>query len=68
MGVATGFFRGTLDLTNVVYYLAFGVLSARLTVAPLLAMAAVILLALALAASSLLRQPQSQLAQRGLQR
>lgn len=68
MGVATGFYRGTLDLTNVVYYLAFGALSARFTVAPLLAMGAVILVALALATNSLLHQRQPQLIQRGWQR
>ncbi|NLY53999.1 MAG: MFS transporter [Firmicutes bacterium] len=50
MGAATGFFRGTLDLTNVAYYLAFGALSARFTVVPLLAVAAFVLVALAVTA------------------
>jgi predicted MFS family arabinose efflux permease len=46
-GAATGFFRGTFDLTSVIYYLACGALSARFTVVPLLAGAAVVLLCLA---------------------
>lgn len=60
MGAATGFYRGTLDLTNVVYYLAFGALSARFSVAPLLAGAAFILLGLAWTAQRLLAKPQPQ--------
>ena len=60
IGSATGFFRGTLDLASVVYYLAFGALSARLTVVPLLLVAAVILLALAIVAQRVpLEQPQA---------
>lgn len=54
MGVATGFYRGTLDLTNVIYYLAFGALSARFSVAPMLPVAAIVLLGLAFAAQQLL--------------
>lgn len=57
MGVATGFYRGTLDLTNVIYYLAFGALSARFSVAPMLPAAAIVLLGLAIAAQRLLTQP-----------
>ena len=68
MGLATGYYRGALDLTNVVYYLAFGALSARFTVAPLLAVGAVILVALALATNSILQRRQPQLIQRGWQR
>ncbi len=60
MGAATGFYRGTLDLTNVFYYLAFGALSARFTVATLLAGAAFILLGLAAAAHRLLAVPSPQ--------
>ncbi|NLW16827.1 MAG: MFS transporter [Firmicutes bacterium] len=60
MGAATGFYRGTLDLTNVFYYLAFGALSARFTVATLLAGAAFILLGLVAAAHRLLAVPSPQ--------
>ncbi len=63
MGVATGFYRGTLDLTNVIYYLAFGALSARFSVAPLLAVAAFALLGLAFAAQRLLSQPGGEMDQ-----
>lgn len=54
MGIATGFYRGVLDLTNVIYYLAFGALSARFSVAPMLPVAAIVLLGLAFAAQQLL--------------
>ncbi len=59
IGVATGFYRGTLDLTNVVYYLAFGALSSRFTVAPMLPVAALVLLLLSLAAQRLAIEQQS---------
>lgn len=57
MGVATGFYRGILDLTNVIYYLAFGALSAHFSVAPMLPIAAIVLLGLAVGAQRLLTQP-----------
>ncbi len=60
IGTATGFYRGTLDLTNVIYYLVFGAVSSRLGVAPLFAVSALILAGLAWASQRLLVSPVSQ--------